>query len=223
MIAEGRVTVNGLVIRTMGIRIDSDSDRVEVDGQIVRPDTKKYIMLHKPPGYLVSHEDSFERPTILDLLPLNLHSLFSVGRLDMDSEGLLLLTNDGELAHRLMHPRYKVTKEYIAEVKGHPDKKALERIHKGVVIDGRPAVPDDVRMLKKTKGTSVFQVKLHEGRKREIRRIFHAAEHPVKMLRRVRFDGIRLGSLKPGKWRRLRPDEIQKLKSSVIPESQRKS
>jgi pseudouridine synthase len=215
VISAGKVRVNGKTVRRMGVRIDADSDIVEVDGRVISPAKKEYIMLHKPPGILVSRGDNFGRPTILELIPPEMRFLFPVGRLDRDSEGLLILTNDGELAHRLMHPSYKVTKDYIIEVRGHPEKNDLKRLRKGVVIDGRPAVPDEVRVLKNSLDATVFKVKLHEGRKREIRRIFDAVGYRVIKLRRVSFDGLHLGRLKPGKWRRLKPEEIRRIKAAA--------
>jgi len=215
MIAEGRVQVNGRVVREMGIRIDPEEDQIRVDGREISLTSREYIMLHKPPGYLVSRGDSFGRQTILDLIPPNYHSLFPVGRLDFNSEGLLILTNDGELAHRLMHPSYKVTKEYISEIYGHPGKRDLDRIKQGVIIDGRPAVPDDVKLKKKYPETSVFRIILHEGRKREIRRMFDAAGFRVKTLRRTAFSGLTLDRLRPGQWRRLKREEVRKLMAEV--------
>ncbi|MFO7865279.1 MAG: pseudouridine synthase [Candidatus Aminicenantes bacterium] len=214
-IGEGRVKVNHQIIRKLGVRIDPESDRVEVDNREVRPETKKYIMINKPPGCLVSRADSLNRPTVMDLIPGEMRTLFPVGRLDMNSEGLLLLTNDGELAHRLMHPRYEIPKEYIAEVHGCPGDRELGRIRRGVMVDGRCAVPDEVRLLRKKPDSALFKIRLHEGRKREIRRMFDAVGHPVKTLRRVAFAGLTLGKLRPGDWRRLTPGEIGKLRTAV--------
>lgn len=216
LIAEGRVTVNGEVILTLGCRIDEGKDKVEVDGKRVKKDeTPVYVMLNKPPGYLVSLKDPFGRPTIKDLLSSVKSRIFPVGRLDYQSEGLLLLTNDGELAFRLTHPRFRIKKVYLVKIRGIPDASKLSRLERGIYLDGRRTAPAKVKPLKVTSKESLLRVEIHEGWKREVRRMFEAIGHGVLGLQRIRFGGLSLGKLKSGRWRSLTPQEIGKLKSHV--------
>lgn len=216
LIAEGRVTVNGEVILTLGCRIDEGKDKVEVDGKRVKKDeTPVYVMLNKPPGYLVSLKDPLGRPTIKDLLSSVKSRVFPVGRLDYQSEGLLLLTNDGELAFRLTHPRFRIKKVYLVKIRGIPDASKLSRLERGIFLDGKKTAPAKVKPLKVTSKESLLRVEIHEGWKREVRRMFEAIGHRVLGLQRIRFGGLSLGKLKSGRWRFLTSQEIGKLKSQV--------
>jgi len=213
MLREGRVKVNGEVAR-VGQVVDPDRDEVFVDGRPVHIKRSfSYIILNKPPGVVVSKDDPFGRPTIFDLgLP---RDLFYVGRLDMDSEGLLLLTDDGQLAHRLMHPRYEVEKVYRVWVDGEPEESSLRALRHGVPLEDGLTSPAEVKVLGKWRKGTVLEVTIHEGRKRQIKRMFSYIGHPVRRLVRVRFAGIPLDGLGPGRWRRLGEEEVRRLKSSV--------
>lgn len=216
LITQGRVAVNGEVILTLGHKIDAGKDRVEVDGKKVKKEEiNLYLMLNKPLGYLVSLKDPLGRPTIKDLLPSLKSRVFPIGRLDYESEGLLLLTNHGELAFRLTHPRFQIKKVYQVKVKGEPDSSKLSRLEKGIILDGKKTAPAKIRLLAVSSRESCLRIEIHEGRKREVRRMFEAIGHQVRELRRMRFDGLSLGRLKRGRWRYLTPREIEMLMSCV--------
>ncbi len=216
MIVEGRITVNGRVVRILGTKIDDEKDRVELDGKRVEKEEEMiYLMLNKPPGYLVTLKDPFRRPTIKELLPSLKERIYPVGRLDYDSEGLLLLTNNGELAHRLAHPRYRVPKNYVVEVKGVPESSKISRLERGVYIDGKKTAPARIAKLSGSAKKTLLRIEIHEGRKREVKRMFEAVGHRVLRLKRVGFGGLRLGKLQTGKWRFLTRKEVDSLKSQV--------
>ena len=216
MIAAGRVSVNGKMIDVMGVQVDPEKDRIEVDGKRVeRQKSDVYLMLNKPPGYLVTADDPFKRPTIMDLLPSGKERIFPVGRLDFDSEGLVLLTNDGELAYRLMHPSYRVIKEYRLRVKPKPDISTLSTLEKGIALDGKKTAPAKFRILATTVKGTLLMAKLHEGRKRELRRMFEYTGFRVLSLKRVKLGSLHLGPLKKGKWRYLTREEVVRLKRKV--------
>lgn len=212
LIRQGRVTVNGQVAR-LGQKADPERDRIEVDGRPVRlPRTFTYIALHKPPGVLSDEGDgSGRRPTVLDLVRHPAH-LFPVGRLDLRSEGLILLTDDGDLALRLTHPRFGHEKEYHVLVEGRPAEKTLAQWRRGVELDGEMTAPAEVEVLRTEGERTWLRVVLREGRKRQIRRVAARLGHPVVRLIRVRIGPVRLGDLPPGKWRHLTPAEVRALK-----------
>jgi 23S rRNA pseudouridine2605 synthase len=199
LIAAGRVRVNGATVTEPGTRVDPAGDVVEVDGRRVRPARTAWFALHKPRGYVSTRRDPQGRPTLYELLPRDLHALFYVGRLDLDSEGLILLTNDGDAAHRLLHPRFGIEREYEVELAEPMDDTALRRLRRGVVLDDGPARAERVTRLSPRR----VSVTLREGRKREVRRMMGAVGHEVVRLRRVRYGPIRLGALAPGRWREL--------------------
>jgi pseudouridine synthase len=216
MIAEGRIKVNGQVVKVLGSKIDDEKDRVEVYGRRVeREEGLVYLMLNKPPGYLVTLKDDFKRPTIQQLLPSLRQRIFPVGRLDYDSSGLLLMMNDGELAYRLTHPRFKVPKVYLVKVMGGPDPSDLVRLEKGIYLDSKKTAPAKVAQIKSDPKKSLFKIEIFEGRKREVKRMFQAIGHRVLHLQRIGFGSLRLGSLKAGKWRYLTKKEIDTLKKQV--------
>ena len=215
-ILEGRVSVNGRVVDELGVKVNEDRDIVRVDGRIVKKNSRLvYILLNKPAGYLVTLKDPFHRPTVRDLIPPSLGRLFPVGRLDFESEGALLLTNDGELAYRLTHPRFGVRKTYFATVRGEPDERALRRLERGVLLEGKKTAPAKAVLLTAGPKTSRLRIELSEGRKREIREMCRTVGHPVLELRRVEFAGLGLKSLKKGTWRHLKPEEVRRLKRRV--------
>jgi len=216
MIAGGRVKVNNQVIHELGCKIDDEKDKVEVNGRKVkRKQAFIYLVLNKPRGYLVTLKDPFGRSTVKNFFITLKKSVFPVGRLDYDSEGLLLLTNDGELAYRLTHPRYEIRKTYLVKVRGEPDPSKLVKLRKGILLDGRKTAPAKVALLEGNPKKSLLRIEIYEGRKREIRRMFESIGHKVLKLTRVGFAGLTLEKLKSGKWRFLQPEEIRMLKEQV--------
>ncbi len=191
-------------------------DRVTVDGRPVEPVSEStYLMMNKPVGVLTSVGDERGRQTVVDSLPAGRPRVFPVGRLDLDSRGLVLLTDDGELAGRLMHPRYHVEKEYRVVVKGRPGQDALRRLSEGMVVRGERFEPAEVRVLDGEGDDARLSMVLREGRKREVRRLWQALGHPVLDLQRVRIDGLQLGELAEGGVRPLRSDEVARLKAAA--------
>ncbi|WP_376794382.1 pseudouridine synthase [Thermogemmatispora sp.] len=225
LIFSGRVQVNGQTVTTPATRIDPARDTVTVDGQRIQASRRHlYLMLHKPAGYVSTVSDPQGRPTVLDLLPEELRRLrlYPVGRLDLDTTGLLLLTNDGEFALHMMHPRFSPEKRYRALVRGYPSSSTLERLRQGVVIeedDGRPyrTAPIGVRPLQRTAAGTWLELRLHEGRKRQIRRMLASVGHPVIELQRVAIGPLTLGDLAPGSWRPLTRAEIAALQAQAAP------
>jgi pseudouridine synthase len=212
-IVEGRVRVNQCIIDELGHKVDAEHDVVQVDGRRLEKKPRPvYVLLNKPAGYLVTMKDPFRRPTVRELLPSSLGRIYPVGRLDLESEGLLLLTNDGELAYGLLHPRFEVKKIYVAKVKGEPDSKALATLERGVYLEGKRTAPARIVVLSRHPRSSWLRLELHEGRKREVREMCRAIGFPVLELRRTGFAGLGLGRLKPGEWRHLEPHEIRRLK-----------
>jgi 23S rRNA pseudouridine2605 synthase len=213
LITQGRVTVNGRVAR-LGQRADAAADDIRVDGKPIRvPESKTYLALNKPAGMVTTTSDPRGRRTVMDLVDVAA-PVFPVGRLDMATEGLLLLTDDGELANRLLHPSHGVEKTYVAEVKGVVAREAIRLIGAGISIDeGRPAAAE-VRVLdvsRRGKGSTVLEVRIHEGRKHVVRRLLEEVGHPVSRLMRTAFGPIRLGRLGSGSYRNLTPDEVASL------------
>lgn len=224
LIAEGRVTVNGAVVRRLGTRVDPAHDDVRVDGQPVRPaPPHTYLVLHKPAGPVTTASDPQGRPTVLDLLPPEIRArrVYPVGRLDRDTEGLLLLTDDGELALRLTHPRYALTKEYHALVTGRPSPATLRRLERGVALPGdeRPTAPARAWLIGAegdAEGDNAWVgLEIHEGRNRQVRRMLDEVGHPVRRLRRRRVGPLTLDNLPPGDWRALTADEVAALRVAV--------
>ena len=223
LIIEGRVRVNGRVADELGGKLDDEKDLVQVDGRRVRnAPAPVHVVLNKPEGYLVTLKDPFGRRTVRELLPASMGRVFPVGRLDLDSQGLLLLTNDGDLAYRLMHPKFGVKKVYVAKVEGSPDKDALQKLVRGVSIGGRKTAPARVALLSHSPKSSWLRLELHEGRKREVREMCRAVGHEVLELKRVEFAGLVLGKLKPGEWRELLPGEVRRLQTLGNPPASRR-
>jgi len=215
LIEAGRVKVNGSVVRELGTKVDPARDEVLVDGRRIRSAQEIWVALHKPRGYVSTRHDPQGRPTIYELLPEELHSLFYVGRLDVDSEGLILLTNAGDTAHRMLHPSFEVTRVYDVLVRGFLNRDAEERLRAGVMLDDGMARAQSVRVRPgRTPDESRVRLSLREGRKREVRRMMSALGHDVRRLRRISYGPIQLGALPPGKWRRLTETELRSLPRS---------
>ena len=212
LIRQGRVTVNGVVVTELGTRVRPGVDRIAVDGRgIGGREHLVYLALNKPAGYVSTARDTHGRPTVLSLVEAR-ERLYPVGRLDADSEGLILLTNDGELAYAVTHPRHEIEKEYLVLVSGEPSRQIIERLSRGVEIEGRRTAPAEVEVAGPGEGGTWLRVVLHEGRKRQIRRMAEAVGHRVLRLRRVRIGPVRLGNLPPGRYRQLSPTEVRALK-----------
>ncbi len=216
LIEEGRVRLNGRVVRELGTRADPARDAIEVDGRPLpkAPARPTYLLLHKPKGYVTTVSDPEGRPTVMDLLPRDAPRVFPVGRLDWGSEGLLLLTDDGELARDLMHPSRHVEKTYRVKVRGRPDAETLERLRSGIPLDGRRTAPARFRVVQPGPNTWLEAV-LTDGRKQQLRRMLQIVGHPVSKLRRVAFGPLVLGKLPAGGCRPLRPAEVEKLRAAV--------
>lgn len=213
LIAEGHVAVNGTVITEMGVQVDETRDRVTVDGELIHLEEEKhYIAYNKPIGEVTTNSDPEGRPTVMDKFRDYPVRLYPVGRLDYDSEGLLLLTNDGELMNNLLHPSREVNKTYLAKVSNHVDDDVLRRLRAGVSIDGRLTSPANARLVRHDAFDSIVMVTIHEGRYRQVRRMFEAVGHQVVQLKRVGFASVQLGDLPRGQWRRLTDAEIKRLK-----------
>jgi 23S rRNA pseudouridine2605 synthase len=206
LIAARRIRVNGEVA-TLGDRVDPEHDLVELDGApLALAAGLVHYLLNKPAGVVTTADDPQGRRTVVDLVPSE-PRVFPVGRLDMDTEGLLLLTNDGELTHRLTHPSFGVDKEYLAEVEGKPSRGALRRLREGVELDDGPTAPAQVSLIEPT----VLRITIHEGRNRQVRRMCEAVGHPVRRLVRTRIGPLADRRLAPGEWRALDPDEVRTL------------
>jgi len=217
LIAQGRVRVNGEVVTQPGVTVDPDWDVVEVDGRRVVETAPRWILLNKPLGYLTTRSDVRGRRTVYDLLPPELRELSHVGRLDKDTEGLLLLTNQGDDANRLLHPSGRVEREYEVGVVGVPDAATLRRLEEGVELEDGPARAAAARFRGRERSGAVLKLVLLEGRKREVRRLMDEVGHPVRWLRRVRFGPQRLGDLALGAWRDLGPQEVAELVRGAPP------
>jgi 23S rRNA pseudouridine2605 synthase len=213
LILSGRVSVNGQTVLTLGTKVDPSQDAVAVDGQPVKAKRKLYVALNKPPGLVCSRKDEHQRPTIYQLLPREWAHLHSVGRLDFNSEGLLFLTNDGEFSLRLTHPRYGVHKKYLATVEGKIEPEMLRRFMQGLWYEGERFQAEKARLVSSSHLESVVELDLAEGKYREVRRLFESQGRTVKRLVRIQIGRIKLGELRPGKWRALTESEIKSLLS----------
>lgn len=212
LITAGRVTVDGQIVRELGAKADTNQ-KIRVDGKPLHFDTEKiYLLLNKPRGYVSTAHDDRGRKTVLDLLGENFRGrVYPVGRLDLNSEGLLILTNDGDLTNALIHPRYEVAKTYRARISGDVTEEKLDRLRAGIELDDGLTAPAEVYLL----DADTVEVTIHEGRNRQVRRMFAAVGCDVKRLRRIRFAGLTLDGLKVGKWRSLTAAEIAALKGAL--------
>lgn len=211
LILQGRVAVNGLTVTTLGTKVDPATDAVSVEGRPVRAEQKIYLVLNKPSGVLCTNRDTHQRRQVTDLLPRAFPRVYSVGRLDRDTEGLLLLTNDGSFSLRVTHPRYKMPKTYFVEVEGVLKSDTIARLLKGVTHDGERLRAVKISQVRHAGESSTCHLVLAEGKKRQIRRMMQVVGHPVRRLVRMAIGSFQLGDLKPGQWRYLTDEEVYKL------------
>lgn len=214
LIEAGRVTVNGDVAQ-LGCKVDPAADTILFDGRPVGTESMAYILLNKPPDTVTTVKDTHDRKTVMDCLQGVSERVYPVGRLDMDVGGVLLFTNDGELANRLIHPSYRIPKVYLAWVWGRVGEEALERLESGVELDDGMTAPAKARVIRHTPKQSQVRLQIHEGKKREVKRMCKAVGHPVVSLTRIAFCGIRVADLKPGEWRYLTDDEVAMLREKT--------
>ena len=221
LIAAGEVTVNGKIVSALGAKADPETDHIKVKGRLINPLLQKhehvYILLNKPKGYLSSMADPEGRPLVTDLIPSRLGRLHPVGRLDFNTEGLLLLTNDGEFTNLITSARNRIAKVYEVKVKGVPPEGAIDRLRRGIAIGkGERTAPAVVRKLREIKANSWFELTLHEGRNQQIRRMFDSIGHSVVKLRRTRVGTLDDKGLPLGKWRRLKEIEVKRLSQNRL-------
>lgn len=213
LILRGKVKVNGQIVSALGTKINTDRDKVEFNGELIKKVKKKvYILLNKPEGYISASKDQFDNPSVLKLIDIK-ERVFPVGRLDKDTTGALILTNDGDFSYHLTHPKHEINKTYIAEVKGVPTVDEMKLFMKGVIIDGKKTYPSKIRILKETKKNSIVEIIIHEGRNRQVRKMCKEIGHEVITLQRYSIDTITIDKLQVGKWRYLTDKEIQRLKN----------
>lgn len=212
IILSGRVKVNGEVIEKLGTKIELGKDTVHVNDVLIRKNEDNiYIMLHKPEGYITSSKDQFERETVIDLITDVDQRIYPVGRLDYETSGLLILTNDGSLTFRLTHPKHEVDKTYIAKVIGFPTKEKLEQFRNGVFIDGYKTAPAIVEIINRDERLTTLKITIREGKNRQIRKMCEIIGHKVANLKRIAIGGIALGELKKGEYRNLTKEEVEHL------------
>jgi 23S rRNA pseudouridine2605 synthase len=215
IILEGRVTVNGQVA-TIGMKADTLKDHIKVDGKLLfRPEKKVYFIFNKPRGVVTSMSDPEGRPTVHDFLRGIKQRVYPVGRLDFDSEGLLLITNDGEFAYAVLHPSKKIPKTYLVKIKGMIEDESIEKLRKGIRLDRTVTAPAKVKRLRKIESNSWLEMVIYEGKKRQIRRMLERVGHSVIRLMRVRINGIEMGPLKPGECRQISSEELRILKKEL--------
>ncbi|MCO5177057.1 MAG: pseudouridine synthase [Thermomicrobiales bacterium] len=214
LIVEGRVRVDGQVVTELGTRVDAATQKIEVDGKIIPTQRHRYILLNKPRGYITTTSDERGRNTVMDLVQTS-ERIVPVGRLDRQTEGLLLLTNDGLVAHRVMHPSYMIDKEYEALLDGHPPPAALERLRRGIIVDGERTQPEMVRPIRNVEDGTVVRIIIHEGRNRIVRRMFEEVGYPVLQLVRTRIGPLQLGEMPRGYFRDLREGELIQLREAL--------
>lgn len=215
MMLDGRVTINGAVVRELGVKVDADKDAVKVDGKRIHGEHPAYVLLYKPKGTICTLDDPERRPTVMDLVRGVKARLFPVGRLDFDTTGALLLTNDGEMANLLMHPRHRFSKTYLAKVKGIPTEERLEKLRRGINIEGVRTAPAEARIVSVKEKNSLVELVLREGRNRQVKRMFLEIGHPVIRLHRSAYAFLTLDGMEPTQWRHLHQEEIKRLRASA--------
>jgi pseudouridine synthase len=218
IITQGRVTVDGEVVTAMGVQVNPARQEIRLDGKVVTPhDDLLYVLLNKPQGYVTTLSDPQGRPIVTSLLHGITTRLFPVGRLDLDTEGALILTNDGDLAQKIQHPSQEVTKTYETQVLGLPSEKILQKLEHGILLEGKKTAPAKVMIITRQSGTTTLRITIHEGRKRQIRKMFQAIGHPVVHLKRIAYGHLFLQGLLTGKYRILSPEDLKKIFIKKIP------
>lgn len=215
-IAAGKVSVDGRTVRAMGEKINPQTQKVTVDGKQIAPETEKtYILLNKPKGYVTTLADPQGRPIVTDLIKDVETRIFPVGRLDFDTEGALLLTNDGELAQKMQHPSFEVTKTYEARIKGVPSWEKLKNLERGILLEGKMTSPAKLKILGKQTQSALVRITIHEGRKHQVKKMFSAIGHPVTSLKRVAYGNLRLQNLPRGRYRLLNKQDLKKIFQNI--------
>lgn len=213
LILSGKVKVNGVIVKELGVKVNGNIDKIEYDGKVIKPEEKKvYIILNKPEGYITSVKDEKNRKTVLDIVKVK-ERIYPIGRLDYDSSGLLLLTNDGYIYNKIIHPRVEITKKYIAVVKGEFKKQELEKFKNGVDIGGYITAKAEIKVLKYEDDKTTVEIGIHEGKNRQIRKMCAALNHNVLALKRISIGKIKLGNLKRGEYRALTKEELNYINS----------
>ena len=214
IILEGLVKVNGVKVTELGTKVDPHKDSVEVDGILIERERRNvYIALNKPIGYVSTMDDEKDRKIVTDLLDNVKERVYPVGRLDIDTTGLIILTNDGDATYKITHPSTEIKKTYIAIVEGKPNKKELERFRNGLIIDGQKTAPAEIKISKNFDEDCILEISIHEGKNRQVRKMCEAINHPVKKLKRIKVGEIELGNLEEGRWRHLNDKEIDYITS----------
>ncbi len=212
IISQGRITVDGQVITAMGVQVDPSRQEIRLDGKLVTPhEDLLYVLLNKPPGYVTTLSDPQGRPIVTSLLHGISTRLFPVGRLDLDTEGALILTNDGEMAQKIQHPSHEVTKTYEAQVLGRPAPQKILHLEQGILLEGKKTAPAKLLIIAKGHGTTSIRITIHEGRKRQVKKMFQAIGHPVIHLKRIAYGTLFLDGLLPGKYRLLTQKDLKKI------------
>jgi len=216
LILNGSVKVNDVVVTTLGVKVDTENDVVTINNErIYKSENNIYIKLYKPEGYVTTVKDQFGRKCVIDLIDVK-ERIYPIGRLDYDTSGLLLLTNDGDLANKLMHPKYHIYKTYIADVEGNINQNSIDKLASGVIIDEYKTAPAKVKIINGSKTSSKVQISIHEGKNRQVRKMFDAVGHTVLKLKRISFGKIELSSLNSGQWSYLTNEEINFLKNQEV-------
>jgi 23S rRNA pseudouridine2605 synthase len=208
-IIAGRIKVNGIIIKQLGHKADLQTDKIEFDNNIITPPPKLYYLLNKPKGYVTTLNDPQGRPVVSTILKTIPFRLIPVGRLDFDTEGALIMTNDGELAQKITHPSYEINKTYQVIVKGSPAKDKLTLLSRGIELEGQTTYPAKIKKVYLAKKQEAFEITIHEGRKRQVRKMFAAIGHPVLKLTRIAYGKLKLGKLGPGKFRKLSKHDLK--------------
>jgi 23S rRNA pseudouridine2605 synthase len=217
LITEGKVKVNGQVVRELGVKVNAKNDQIEVEGVPIDREEPVYFLMYKPQGVISSVKDEKGRKVVTDFIDIE-QRVFPIGRLDYDTSGLILLTNDGEFANQLMHPKFKIDKVYVAKVRGIPTREELKRLQTGVVLEDGKTAPARVKLISmdKKKQTAIVQLTIHEGRNRQVRRMFEAIGHPVMKLKREQYSFLNIRTMNPGDVRPLKPIEVKHLRELAV-------
>lgn len=214
LILQGKVKVNTVVVKELGVKVDKLKDMIEVEGKALNNQTNKiYLMLNKPAGYITSTKDQFNRPAVLDLISEIKERIFPIGRLDYDTEGLLILTNDGELTYKITHPSHNIDKTYRALIVGKIEQIDIDTFAQGIVVDGYKTSPAKLELIEIKNNNSLVDITIHEGRNRQVRKMCDAVNHGVIMLKRISIGKLKLGDLMKGHWRYLNEEEVKYLNS----------